>query len=150
MVFDDIDAHIEMLKKEYDVDAKTKVGNKTLTNFSVNRRVDVRLVPFYEFDERLKLARAIITKCVDRWSKGSNKNIKKIVNRAFEPDKRGFLDRVRIMELRDLDIDDPDWTRAMTLIKDSVQIQERRAYIQVYEKGEDGKWRPLPMDLARV
>jgi len=146
----DIDDHLKYVKEKYEVDQSTEIGNKSLANFSQTIRVDVKMVPFYIFDERLKVAQSLAMKCLAKWSKGANKNLQSVVERAFQPNKRGYLDRDRLLELRDCQVDDPDWKKAMQMIVDSIKINERRAYIQVYEKGKDGKWKPLPMDLARV
>jgi len=64
-------------------------------------------------------------------------------------DKEGKLNTGRIIGLRRLAIDDPNWLRAMEAISDSMQVVGSKSYLRVYERAvSDDKWSAVSMDLA--
>ncbi len=105
-----------------------------------------------DFDEKLAIAREVISTCIDKWmaNRQIDVRIKMLIDHAFTVDQKGYLDKSRIMALRSLQIDDADWKKAMLLIADSLKIHDRKAYIGVYEKDDEGKWQGIALDLARV
>ena len=84
----------------YGVKHGGKKGNITLVSFDgkykVTRRVQDRVI----FDERLIAAKALIDECLKDWSKGSNANIKALVNNAFAVDSEGAVSVARVMGLK--------------------------------------------------
>ncbi len=149
-VLDDVEKYLSDLAEHYDVDARTKEGNKMLSNFSSNLRMEVRIAKYIEFDERLALAKEIIDDCIRKWSKGSDDKIKALVMEAFKVDKKGNIDRDRVLGLKRLNIKDRDWEKAMEIIYDSIVVVGSRAYLRFSVKGEDGRWETIPLDIAAV
>jgi hypothetical protein len=73
-----------------------------------------------------------------------------IVNAAFATDKEGNISASRVLGLRRLDIQDATWKKAMDAIADSLQIVGSKSYIRVYERTENGEYRPISLDVASV
>ena len=147
---DDIEAFIQKMEKQYKITTRTKEGNKVIRNFSGNLKIEVNVGKVLDFDEKLSLAKTLIDNCIKRWSKGSSSELKVIVNDAFRVDKKGKLDRDRVLGLLRLSIDDHEWKEAMKIIKDSMQITGKRMYIQFWQKDENDKWVAIPLDISRV
>jgi hypothetical protein len=55
-----------------------------------------------------------------------------------------------VLGLRSLEIDDAQWTAAMTAISDSMQVASTKPYIRFYERNEAGEYVVISLDVAGV
>ena len=77
--------------------------------------------------------------------------MKTIINDAFAVDKEGKFNLGRILGLRQLEIADPDWKKAMDAISDSLQVIGSKRYMRVYERvGNQDQWRSISLDFASL
>jgi Protein of unknown function (DUF3164) len=135
----------------YDVKHGGKKGNITLVSFDGQYKVVRAMQDNIIFDERLQAAKALIDECIRRWSKGSNDNIKVLVNNAFQVDKAGNISTSRVLGLRSLRIDDAQWLQAMAAIGDSITVASTKPYIRFYEvDAHSGDYVPISLDVAAV
>ena len=142
---------VERSLAAYDVKHGGKKGNITLVSFDGRYKVVRAMQESIVFDERLQAAKLLIDECVKVWSKGSNDNIKVLVNDAFQVDKKGSVNTGRILNLRTLKIDDEKWLRAMQAIGDSMKVSSTKPYIRFYELDEQaGDYVPVSLDLAAL
>ncbi|HEY9200746.1 MAG TPA: DUF3164 family protein [Gammaproteobacteria bacterium] len=145
-----IDAFIQHSADTYDATVGGKKGNITLYSydgqFKVMRAFSEQLV----FDERIQVAKSLIDECILDWSKGSNANIKALVQHAFQVDSQGNISRDRVLGLKRLDITDEKWLKAMQAINDSIQVASRKSYVRIYERDAEGNYQPVSLDLASV
>lgn len=126
-------------------------GNITLISFDGRYKIIRATQESIIFDERLQAAKALIDGCIQVWSKGSNGNIKALVNDAFQVDSVGKISTSRVLGLRRLNIVDEDWQQAMKAIEDSMQVASSKQYIRFYERNEaSGEYMPINLDLAVV
>lgn len=126
-------------------------GNVTLTTFDGRFKVQRAVAERVGFDERLQAAKAAIDQCVLRWGKGSNDNIKALVNHAFRVDKVGNVSVSAILKLRQVEIDDEQWVAAMKLIADSMHALSSVAYLRFYQRNDaTGEYVAIPLDMAAV
>ncbi len=146
--FGDIDKFMTATEKRYGVKVRTAGGNKTLTDFSNTLKIEIKVNNLITFDERLKLAKAIIDDCINRWSEGSNDNLRALIDEAFKVDKKGNLDRERVLGLRRIKIRDKEWEKAMGIISDSITVVGSKQYIRFWKKAESGSWESIPLDIA--
>jgi len=148
--FGDIQAFIELSSEQYGVTMAKGKGNLNLFSFDgkfkVSRAISERIV----FDERLQVAKALIDTCIQRWAESSNDNIKVLVQDAFQTDKQGKINTVRVFGLMRLDITDEDWIKAMAAIKDSMQVAGSKTYIRVYERQDDGSYKAIALDVSNA
>jgi hypothetical protein len=136
---------------QYEVKHGGKKGNITLVSFDGKYKVVRAMQDSVTFDERLQAAKALIDECVKAWSKGSNDNIKVLVNNAFQVDKAGSVNVGRILNLRTLKIDDEKWLSAMQAIGDSMKVASTKPYIRFYELDENaGDYVPISLDVAAL
>lgn len=136
---------------QYDVKLGGKKGNVTLVSFDGRFKVIRQMQETIVFDERLQAAKHLIDECVKAWSKGSNDNIKVLVNDAFQVDKQGGVNTGRVLGLRALKISDEKWQRAMQAIGDSMKVASTKPYIRFYERDDaSGEYLPISLDVAGV
>ncbi|HRL97853.1 MAG TPA: DUF3164 family protein [Acidovorax sp.] len=141
---------IERSLAEYDVKHGGKKGNVTLLSFDGRYKVIRQMQETLVFDERLMAAKALIDECIHGWSKGSNANIKVLVNDAFQVDQAGKISTGRVLGLRRAKIDDEKWLRAMAAIGDSIQVANTKPYIRFYERDARGEYVAINLDMAAV
>lgn len=135
---------------EYDVKYGRVKGNVTLVSYDGGYKIVRQMQETIVFDERLQAAKQLIDECVHRWAKGSNANIKALVQGAFQVDKAGLISTGRVLGLRSLEIDDEQWQAAMSAIQDSMQVASTKPYIRFYERNEAGEYVAISLDVAGV
>ena len=149
-VKENILAFVQLSAEKYGKKWGGSKGNFTLTTFDGKYRMIVAIDENIFFDERLQVAREIISDCIGKWSEGTRSELKALVNDAFQVDKTGKINTNRVLGLRRLDIQDEDWKRAMQAISDSIQVTGSKQYIRFYEKNENGKYVQIPLDVAAL
>lgn len=103
------------------------------------------------FTEEIEAAKELINNCILRWSEGADDKIRVLVDRAFRTDSKGQIKTSAVLELLRLEIEDDEWTRAMTAIRDSIQSTGTAVYIRVYQRNEKtGAHDAIVLDLAAV
>ena len=149
-----IDAETEKFMNEaeakYDMKIRTEKGNKQFTDFSNTMKIELKMANFIDFDERLQMAKSLIDKCIKKWSGESDDKIRILVEHAFKVDKKGNLDKRRILGLKNLRIKDDDWKKAMKLIGESVTVVSRKRYVKFSVKDDKGNWVHVPLDISDV
>jgi hypothetical protein len=147
---DEIFKFVEKSFEEYGAKWGGKKGNITLTTYDGQYKLIIAMNDNITFDERLQVAKELIGKCLNRWSDGARAEIRLLVNDAFQVDKTGKISTSRVLGLRRLDIQDKDWQKAMTAITESIQITGTKQYLRFYERGPNGEYRQIPLDVAAL
>lgn len=146
----DVSAFAQLSAEQYGAKIGGDKGNITLVSydgrFKVQRQVSEHLV----FDERLQAAKALIDECISEWTEGSRDELKVLVGDAFQVDKEGRINTGRVLGLRRLNIADDRWRQAMQAVSDSLRVAGSKTYLRVYERGTDGKYLPIALDLAAM
>jgi Protein of unknown function (DUF3164) len=140
---------IERSLAAYDAKQRGKKGNVTLISFNGKYKIERRMQDTIVFDERLQAAKALIDECIQGWSKGSNVNLKVLVNDAFQVDTQGQISTGRVLGLRRHDIPDEKWREAMRAISDSMRVASTKPYIRFYKRDDHtGEYVPINLDVA--
>jgi len=147
---EDVMTFVNLSAEKYGKTWGGKKGNFTLSTYDGQFRLVIAMDDNIFFDERLQIARDIIGECINRWSEGTRSELRVLVNDAFQVDKTGKVNTARVLGLRRLEIDDPDWKKAMQAITDSVQITGSKQYLRFYERGENGQYQQIPLDVAAL
>lgn len=146
-----VNEFVERSLAEYDAKHGGKKGNVTLISFDGQFKIQRAMQDNLVFDERLQVAQSLIAECIGAWSKGSNDNIKVLVNQAFQVDKTGKINTGRVLGLRQLKITDVKWLKAMEAISDSTRTISTKAHIRFYERDDaSGEYFPIHLDVASV
>lgn len=136
---------------QYDVKRGGVKGNFTLVTFDGRYKIVRQMAENIVFDERLQAAKALVDECIQGWSKGSNANIKVLVNDAFRVDQAGKISIGRVLGLRRLEITDEVWLRAMQAISDSARVASTKSYMRFYERDDaTGEYFPINLDVAAL
>lgn len=142
---------IDQSLAEYNVKHGGKKGNVTLISFDGKFKIVRQMQETISFDERLQAAKALIDECITGWSKGSNVNIKVLVNDAFKVDQEGKISVGRVLGLRRLDITEEKWLLAMQAIGDSMRVTNTKPYIRFYKRDDNtGDYLPISLDVAAI
>ncbi|WP_342320084.1 DUF3164 family protein [Klebsiella pneumoniae] len=151
MAFSDIAAFVDLSANEYGVTVGGKKGNVTLFTFDGRYKIQRAMADRMQFDERIQAAKALIDECLNEWTENASKEIKAIINRAFDVDKEGKISVSAVLSLRSYEFDDERWKKAMVIIGESLQVLNTSSYIRIYERvGDNGQYRPIPLDMAAV
>lgn len=145
---DEFDNFVELSAKEYDTVLGGKKGNISITSFDGKYKIIKAISDTITFDERLQVAKSLIDECLTEWTADSNDNVKAIIDNAFAVDKEGKINIRRVLGLRNLNITDDKWQRAMTAISDATQVVSSKPYMRVYERDDDGKYQQISLDFA--
>jgi len=149
-VMDEINTFVHTSAERFKAKLGGVKGNLSLLSFDGRFKVVVAQQDYISFDERLQVAKSLIDKCIKKWSDGADTNLLALVNDAFQVDKAGNVSIRRVMGLRNLDIVDKDWKRAMDAISESTQVVGSKSYLRIYERAESGDYFPISLDLTGV
>jgi len=145
-----IAAFVQLSADRYDVSLGGKKGNVTLHSFDGQYRVNLAMQDTLVFDEGLLAAKALIDECINEWTEGSRTELKTLINAAFQVDKEGNISTARVLGLRRLAIKDDKWQRAMDALSDSLQVHTSKQFVRIYERGQDGEYQLMNLDIAKV
>lgn len=140
-----------LLEQEYGLTYGGEKGNKTFTSFDGKFQVRISIHEYIAFGPELSIARGLIDECLNEWAADAGPEIRAIVQRAFNTDNSGQVNIREILKLKQLDIQDDRWIRAMKAIDDAAAVIGSKSYVRCYEREEpDGAWRAITIDLAKA
>lgn len=149
--FGETNDYFELLLQKYQVDAKknSKKGNLTLENFSGTMKIQIANADTISFDEKLQVAKIKIDECLHELTEGASPEIKTLITRAFEVDKKGDVNVKNILALKAYEITHPLWLEAMAIIDESIEIVGSKSYIRFYTRENTTKpYKLIVLDLA--
>ncbi len=148
-VLGDVEAFRALIAEKYGATRGGAKGNVTLTSYDGALQLQVAIGETLSFGVELQAAKELIDGCVIRWSEGADANIRALVEHAFQTNKQGRIDTSRVLSLRRLDIDDPDWRRAMDAISDAVRVVATKSYVRFYRRDPRTEAKtPIALDIA--
>jgi len=147
--FDDVGSLQALIAQEYKATLGGPKGNITLTSFDGTLKVTVQVADQIEFGPELQAAKRLVDECLVDWSEGSRDELRAFVNRVFDVEKQGQINRSELFMLLRFEVEDERWQAAMQAIRDSIRIIGSKTYIRFHERDSgDGSWRPITIDLA--
>jgi len=149
---EEIDSYIALMRDEYKLEASSsRKGNMTFESFDGLMRVTISVQETLEFDEKLSFAKEKIDEFLKDETKDSSANLRTIVMKTFDVDKKGSVNVKDIISLKRIEIDHPLWLEAMRIIDESVQVATSKSYIRFYtKKGIGEKWEQVALDPAKI
>jgi len=134
----DINEFVAIAGNEYGIKVGSIKGNLTLTSFDGNKRIMLAVGDSIDFTEGIHLAKQLIDEYLTDITKDSGADLRVLVGRAFRV-KQGKLDVKRILELRNYEISDPRWKKAMDVIGDSIKISSSKQYFRLHTRSSADK-----------
>jgi len=147
--FDDVDSFVALLEQEYQARRGGAKGNLTFTSYDGRLKVVVQVSETIIFGPELQVAKGIVDECLREWSADSRTEIRAIINRAFDVDSQGQINRNDLFSLLRLEIADARWQKAMQAIRDSFRVIGSKRYIRLYQRDTaQAPWRAISIDVA--
>ena len=147
--FERVGALQALLAQQYGAKVGGAKGNVSLTTFDGCERVLVQVSDQIEFGPEMQAAKALIDECLNEWAATGGVELRALVNRVFQVDQQGKINRAEVFMLLRVEIDDERWQRAMEAIRESIRVIGSRTYVRFQRRDAgDAAWRGVPIDIA--
>ncbi len=145
----DMDDFVLLLEQEYGARRGGSKGNLTFTSFDGTLKICVQVSENISFGPELQVAKTLVDECLREWSAGSGAEIQAIINRAFDVDNQGRINRNDLLGLLRLEIEDTRWQEAMRAIRDSMRVIGSKRYVRMYRRANaQAQWVAVTIDVA--
>ena len=148
-ILEAIRAYIDLIGEKYGVKLGGQKGNVQLVSLDGKTKILISISERIALNENVIAAKELIDQYLEDAIKGSSADIKQLVTSAFRV-KQGSLDARSILRLRQLNIEDERWKKAMDIIADSIVIQSSESYLRLYRKNAAGAIEYIPLDFAVI
>lgn len=149
--YENLGAYEDLLAERYNAKLGGAKGNKTLFSHDGTMKITVQIADLVVFGPELQIAKELVDECLTEWTAGSGDELKAVVQRAFNVDKEGQINRAALYHLLRLEIEHERWQAAMQAIKDAMQTVGSKRYVRFYRRETpDGAWLPVTIDLAKA
>lgn len=147
----DIADLIAISAEKYQVKLGGKKGNVSIVTYDGRFKIERAMAERITFTEEILAAKELIDQCIRKWSEGADQHLRILVDRAFHANRQGQIKTGDVLSLLRVEIDDPDWQRAMEALKDSIQVNGTAVYIRVYQRvGNTDRYDPINLNIAAV
>jgi hypothetical protein len=144
----EVQSYLDHIAAEY---GQNYTGNCMISNFSDTQRIVFKQTTKMVANETINVAIKSVDDCIKSWSEGINESLIAIINDALRVDTYGKRDLKQMMRLFTLEIDDPNWRRAMEALKASIKTVESKKYMYFeYRDDEAGDWKSIKLDFSAV
>lgn len=120
-----LDKYLDELAKDNRIKEGWK-GNILLANFAGDQVIERNSSDLIAFDEKLQMVKTQVDKWISERMKDADSDLAKVISQAFNVDKRGRVNTAMLLKLLHLDIEDPMWKKAMTLLKESIIVKSTK------------------------
>lgn len=149
--FDDTGAFLAQLAAEYGETRGGRKGNMTFMSYDGCLKVEVQVADHIAFGPELQIAKGLIDECLTDWTSDSRQEIRTIVERAFNTDREGQINRAELFSLRRLEFDDDRWKNAMRAIEAAIRVVGSKTYMRFYRRNQStDSWEAITIDLAKA
>ena len=148
-IMESIRAYIGLIGDKYGVKLGGQKGNIQLVSLDGKTKILISISERISLNENVIAAKELIDEYLEDAIKGSSADIKQLVTSAFRV-KQGSLDARSILRLRQLNIEDERWKKAMDIIADSIVIQSSESYLRLYRKNTSGIMEYVPLDFSVI
>lgn len=147
--FADLNAFQALLEQDYGARAGGEKGNVTFQSYDGLMKVQVQIADLIEFGPQLQEAKKLIDECLVEWGAESRPEIRALVNRVFNVEKAGQINKAELFSLLRMDIEDERWKRGMDAIRDAIRVTGTKEYVRFYRRSSpQAKFEPVTIDLA--
>lgn len=143
-----LDGYIEKQAKKAKVEGWK--GSYSLQNYDGTKKIIVANQEKQKFNEKLQFAKAKFDEWVIKKTQDGDADLAEIVQKAFEVDKAGEINKSFLFKLLRYNIKDPDFKKAQELLKESIETAGSKIYIRFQEKDEHGEWKTISLDFANL
>ncbi|MBP0483965.1 DUF3164 family protein [Sagittula salina] len=149
--FEDVNDFLGLLSAEYGETKGGARGNLTLTSFDGTMQVKVQVADHFDYGPELQIAKNLVDQCLIEWSADARPELRAIIERAFQTNKEGKINRAELLGLKRLEIDDPRWRNAMQAITDAERAIGSKTYMRFYRREHgQAQWEAITIDMAKA
>lgn len=142
----------EAFMEEKQSNKETK-GNFTWYNFDRSIKIEVSINEPIQFDDlTIKAAKEKFDAFMNANLSSKNEFVKQMIIDAFQTQRSGQLDTKRVMNLTRYErkINDPDFSRAVELINESIRRPKSKTYFRVWQKDASGEYQNIELNLSSI
>lgn len=119
-------------------------------NYDATRRIMIRKSEIQIFNEKLQFAKTKFDEWVVKKTQGGDADLSEIVQKAFEVDKAGQINKSFLFKLLRYSIKDPEFKKAQELLRESIETAGTKTYILFQIKNEKNGWDNLSIDFQSL
>jgi len=149
-VADDMQAFFELSAEKYKADVGQSKGFLELFSYDGKYKLVREFAERLDTNERVQIARELILECLREWSEVAGPELKTIVEKKLQVNKKGKINIKEYLSLRGLAIAHPKWKQAMDAVSDSVIVAGTCTYYRMYERNDEGKYKQIGLDFSGV
>jgi hypothetical protein len=147
--FADLNAVQDLYRQDYGSERTGAKGNVSYVTHDGLMKVQVQIAKLIEFGPQLQEAKTLIDECLVEWGAESRAEIRALVNRVFNVEKAGQINKAELFSLLRLEIEDDRWQRAMKAVRDSIRVTGSKEYVRFYKRDDpSAAWRAITLDIA--
>lgn len=147
--FADLNAVQDLYRQDAGAKKGGAKGNVTYQTYDGLMKVQVQIADLIEFGPQLQEAKALIDECLVEWGSESRAEIRALVNRVFNVEKAGQINKAELFSLLRMEIGDERWIRAMKAIRQAIRVTGTKEYVRFYRRDNPrADWRAVTIDLA--
>ena len=149
-VFDDFKSITELKAELYGVNDKQQSHTFTSSDGKFTITLGHRMLD--SFDDTVHSGIEKVKSYIYKSVQDENSHLLEIVNLLLKKDKNGNLKASRVMELEKIagNIDDPELTEGVKIIKEAWKPQKSKTFIEAYYKDENGNKVNIPLSMTTV
>lgn len=149
-VFDDFKSITELKAELYGVNDKQQSHTFTSSDGKFTITLGHRMLD--SFDDTVHSGIEKVKSYIYKSVQDENSHLLEIVNLLLKKDKNGNLKASRVMELEKIagNIDDPELTEGVQIIKEAWKPQKSKTFIEAYYKDENGNKVNIPLSMTTV
>jgi hypothetical protein len=151
--FAEAEDFFDLLLQNYNLkrESRSKKGAITLTDYSGLSKVEIATANRLSFDSKLKIAKLKIDEYLTEACETASPEIKTLILRAFEVDKKGDVDAKKILALKGYAITHPKWVEAVGIIGEATRIVGSKRYIRFYRReNQTDEWEHISLELSNA
>jgi len=151
-IFEEMQAYRDLLAQEYGLRSGGTRGGMTIRTYDAHTEIKLEERDYYRVTPEITIAQALIGKILDDLTEQASGDLRAIVMRAFDTDKRTGQPNVgSILKLKSMVIDHPQWPEARRALEDSLVVISSKSAVTCHVRPDlDHQREQLVVDFSRV
>ena len=145
----DIEEFVKISAEQYGVKMGGTKGNVMLTSYDGSVQVIMAQSNNLLVNEGVNAAKELIDDYLTDITSNASSDLRAIVTMAFKV-KQGRMDVKRLMELRQCNIRDERWLKAMEIISDSVTVASTTPCLRLRDRTAEGAFKTHMLEFSTI
>ncbi|NVN45112.1 DUF3164 family protein [Asaia siamensis] len=151
-IFEEMQAYRDLLAQEYGLRSGGTRGGMTIRTYDAHTEVKLEERDYHRVTPEITIAQALVGKILDDLMEQANDNLRALVMRAFDTDKKTGRPNVdSILKLKSMVIDHPQWPEARRALEDSLVVISSKSAVTCHVRPDlDHRREQIVVDFSRV